>query len=618
MNWEPLAKLWERIKGFFVKQTKKSGPESSQTNSPKTPSEDDDTENNGNDNSGGNTEPPEENETCPKPPIDAPGQRGPKNPHNPRSDDDSTSQTTIYPELLWRELEVGQTSEIVLSVPNECEVVKCVVQCQISLTKNDNCEYLLPDYRGELIAKYSDDTEHKISLITDKMPLIFKTSKNWKNPGRKVKQITVGHFIVVTPKTWTRLQNAPVSPLSCTNSEYMAHFFYADEHSSDKQPDGFNECGEIFAARKFELIGTNIEDSSDDGCLYIDPVPKLELKDDVLWFRVGEEGGNWKGENFRRTNNGCFEQVLHNRNGHFYIRVYEDLGSERVTLVDSDQFRYSNELKKILLAGEIFEELPYRCPSPEGHRELILKFVDAKNNPIIPKLKSKDCCCEVRENGETLISNSSDCDRTTWVLPHSKGSIEVEIKLNRVWWRLDIPDTSQKPFQDTPLEMSRSKFKKWAKKKCAIVLLLGTADAVRVGFNGNLDRTVKSENSENDVKTVELGMSEFADYTEIEEHDDDDAEFQVQIGEEFFAIVRILDEVNPTPEPGPVSIMENHVFVKGRIRSGRGFSQSELCQAGLTKNHVNIYKIRVDPRRRTSHETNVNKLRSMTINASAR
>ena len=77
----------------------------------------------------------------------------------------------------------------------------------------------------------------------------------------------------------------------------------------------------------------------------------------------------------------------------------------------------------------------------------------------------------------------------------------------------------------------------------------------------------------------------------------------------------VTKSVKVTVAPPPRTIEELRATVKsaqGGCRKGKGFSPSELQKAGLTSETANPRTLRVDPRRRTTHISNVESLRRLT------
>ena len=74
-----------------------------------------------------------------------------------------------------------------------------------------------------------------IDLLNPGPPLIFKTAKNWKSFGRRVRRITRGYFVVIVPAGWQREgSRPPVASTKATAPGYQAHYVYWDGRSNDR------------------------------------------------------------------------------------------------------------------------------------------------------------------------------------------------------------------------------------------------------------------------------------------------------------------------------------------------------------------------------------------------
>ena len=91
---------------------------------------------------------------------------------------------------------------------------------------------------------YDDGTDDEMSLVGN-APVAFKLRNQWQGDGRRVSGISRGHFIVFTPSEWTRTGHVPVSPESCIDTDYAAHYFLND------QDDETGEIGRLRGAPLF-------------------------------------------------------------------------------------------------------------------------------------------------------------------------------------------------------------------------------------------------------------------------------------------------------------------------------------------------------------------------------
>lgn len=579
------------------------------SNTPDGANEEDNLQNDSTENSNGEsvkTTPPKKK---PKPPIKAPGKRnspGPRETPQP-------SPHNVYPELICREQ--ANDWEIVLSIPENRPVEEIKDQSGEKLDLEGN-ECVLHNYIGNLSIEFCDGQVHSISLMDKYAPLIFKLSKNWRGVGRRIKRMTNGHFIVVTPQNCQRLKKPSHEPSPCTNPKYLAHYFFVDSESDEHLTDGFKEYSDLFSESKFEIQGKTLSDDSDFGELFVSSVPMLEVKEKITWVRVGEEvQDGWKGENFNLEVGpdaiSSIQKEIAKRCGRFFVRVYEDHGNERVSLVDSGQFRYFGELGTILLNGKEYTHEQYRCPHKDGHSSISLRFLDSNRETIKPDYADK--CGQVRVdcNGMATIDPAYGNDRTSWILSSEQGRVEVVIQLHRVWWRVINSESASSGWRDTPLNITQQQFRKYARSNAKFEISLGELEAIHVGFDGNYDRKYRSKNSNGESKIVEIQFSDFLDYPQVENELTSEASLQINMNEDIITIANI--EPHDSPQPISHSLIPE---IKCRNRTGKkngkGFSQCEIESAGM--NTRNLNGIPFDRRRKSSHDHNVSKLQGNNLN----
>ena len=572
--------------------------------------EEDNLQNDSTENSNGNstkTTPPKKK---PKPPINAPGKTDSPGP----SETPRPGPHNVYPELICKEQ--ANDWKIVLSVPEDCSVDEIKDQSGQKLVLSGN-ELALDNYIGRVSIKFSDGRTRTISLIDNQTPLIFKLSKNWKGEGREIKQMTKGYFIVVTPNNWQRLQTPSVEPIACANSEFTAHYFFVDHESDEDVTDGFRENSDLFGESKYELKGETLSDDSNLGELFVSSVPKLEVKEKITWVRVGEEKKDgWKGENFNLETDpdatSRIQKEIAKRRGRFFIRVYEDHGKERVSLVDSGQFRYSKELGTILLDGKEYTHEQYRCPYKDGHSSISLRFLDSNKETIKPDNANKCNQIHVDDNGTVTIGPAYENDRTTWILPSKKGHVEIVIQLHRVWWRVINSESASASWRDTPLNITQQQFREYAKRDAKIEISLGELEAIHVGFNGNCDRRLRSKYSSNgECKVVEIKFSDFLDYPQVDNVLTSEASLQINLNEDIITIANV--EPQDSSQPNSQSLIPE-ITCRNREgkKNGKGFSKCEIESAGM--NTRNLNGIPFDRRRQSSHDHNVSKLQGIKLN----
>lgn len=415
-------------------------------------------------------------------------------------------------------------------------------------------EYRLSSLRGQLSIEYADREPEEFPLFVD-TPLIFKLRVDWNGEGRKVSGITHGHFIVMVPRGWKRTGSAPVEPEECTDTNFMAHFFYVKKGESDGDIDRFEDYVFALTTTGFELRGDSIFDNSDDGELFVGAPPELRPASSVVWARVGEERqGGWKGENFKPAEQSLAE-VLNDRQGRFFVRVY-DAGAK---LLDSGEFRYLRDLRAIRVNGDPYTETTLLVPPYAGYSETKLQFVGADGATIRPRLATHSIHATVQSEGTVIVKPHPDGDHISCSLEFRAGSIDTVIRLPRIWWRMGRDEEAPDKWRNTPLAMTRQQFREQANAGKAMRLRLPQRIAsVKVGFDDELDRKYCPSKRGEDS---EIPLADFADYSHIDQRLNKNASFNVQCGEEVMALILISADPVPaivsfTSEPPVVHIGE--------------------------------------------------------------
>ena len=139
------------------------------------------------------------------------------------------------PELICRR--PRGSWEVLLSADGESRIA-AVKQNGAPLSLG-NEGWLLTSFAGRLSIDFEQSPPIDVSLF-DKSPLIFKLNKDWTGDGRKITRLTKGHFIVVAPVEWVRSGHMPVEPEGCSDSAFMAHYFFRDGSESTEEPGGFS------------------------------------------------------------------------------------------------------------------------------------------------------------------------------------------------------------------------------------------------------------------------------------------------------------------------------------------------------------------------------------------
>jgi len=572
----------------------------------------------------------------------------------------------------------SNTWEIMISADEESQVKSILQDGKQLHLEGRTCS--LQSFRGQVSIELQNGAQNSITLF-DGSPLVFKLSKDWSGVGRLVKGVTKkGHYIVFVPCGWNRTGHVPIEPDACTDEEFTAHYFHADGTPEGEDSEGFQEFSGQLRVVALELMGKRIFDDSEDGDLFVGEVPKLPNSDEFVWARVGEESPDgWLGDNFKPSKSDL-ASILLDRQGHFFVRVYNATGR-----LDSTQFRYLRDLKEILLNGEPYSDSALLIPPPGGHDTTEVRFAGIDGSQTRLSLNSP--MPHVRQKGSSLFVNphpEGDC--VSCVLKSGGGNVGIELRLPRVWWRLERCSAEQPEWHDTPINMVRDEFIELAQAGWSIRMLLPSRiKSAHFGFNDQ--RKLEHQLGSNHDA---LMLDEFIDNECIAEIQYADTSFEAEVDGIPVMLIRIAADPVPKivsfsrrpksidkgrcatlnwetrnaesggvfiePEVGavgpegtlevrpekttkftmrlaargiddvtksvtvavllpPRTLEAPSATVKsgrGGCRKGKGFSPGELQKAGLTSDTASPNPLRVDARRRTTHISNVESLRSLT------
>ena len=439
------------------------------------------------------------------------------------------------PELICRRTPGFWQWEVVLSTDDECRIKEaCLDDAPLDMSDS---ECSLPSLTGRLTVVYEDGEEDELPLFDGK-PLIFKLRNGWKGDGRKVDGVTKGYFIVIAPKEWKRKGHAPVAPEGCMDEGFTAHYFNRSGMESTEDIGNFEECEVAVIASGFELMGECVFDDSEGGELFVEDVPSLKLPRNISRVRVGEERqGGWKGENFNPSERTLVD-ILGSREGRFFVRVYDEDG-----LRDSGQFRYLRDLREIQVNGERYTEYTLLVPCAKGHPPTEVRFVGVGGTAIHPILPPDSKRVEVRGSG-LVVEPHPDGDDISCRLESDAGSVDVVLKVPRVWWRMEQDSGEPGKSRDTPLVMTRKEFREYADANAALRLWLPRwIKSVGVGFDDELKRKYRQEGGQSGVS---ISLDHFVDYPQIGRRLNEDASFNMGCNGEVWTLIRV--SADPVPE----------------------------------------------------------------------
>ena len=456
------------------------------------------------------------------------------------------------PELICREAPGSRQWEVVLSAGDECNIAE-VRQDGGEPWHLLNGECRLSSFAGSLSIAREDGEFRELKLF-DGTPMVFKLSGNWKGDGRKVERISNGHFIVVAPREWKRTGLPLVEPAKCTDRGFMAHYFFRDRGNLVVDGDGFEEYGAILTRSGIALTGDRVFDDSEYGELFVGDVPRLSSFAGAVWARVGEEREDgWQGENFKPTERPLAD-VLNGRQGHFFVRVYND----DIKLLDSREFRYLRDLREIRVNGKPYSAKTLLIPTSMGHSSAELQFIGADGTAIRPILTRVGTHTNVKPGDVLIVSPHPEGDDISCTMTSSTSRVDIEVKLPRIWWRMERDDGESCEWRDIPLAMTRQEFREYSETGAKIRLRLPPRIAlIKAGFDEELDRVYRPSRKGADIN---IPLDNFVDYSQIDQRPYENASFIVQCEDEDLTLIRI----NADPVPTIISFTsEPTVVVKG-------------------------------------------------------
>ena len=441
--------------------------------------------------------------------------------------------TTPSPELVCRMRHGTWRWDIVLVVPLESSIAE-VRHDETSLPVEEG-EYQLTSYSGRLTVRFEDGSTKEISLF-DGQPLIFKLRKDWKGIGRRLKGITQGYFVIFAPRQWSRIENAPIEAAGCTDRGFLAHCFIRDQDNHWSEIAGFRECSVLPTQAALELHGIRAFDNSEQGELFVGATPTLKTVAGVVWARVGEETKRGWAKNFKLAER-SLEDVLNGRQGRFFIRVFN--GESK--LLDSDEFRYLRDFREIYVNGEPYTANTILVPPSTGHSPTELLFVGADDSTIQSIVATDGNHARTQPGSVVIVAPHPKGDEVSCVLSSGTSHIDTVIRLPRIWWRMESADGEFEEWRDTPQSMTRQEYRKYADVGMAIRLRLPPViSSVMVGFHEELDRVYSTKAHE-----TEICMTDFVDYSQIDQRLNADASLNVQCSEVVMTLIRVTADLLP-------------------------------------------------------------------------
>lgn len=403
-----------------------------------------------------------------------------------------------------------------------------VFQNMTPLTK-DHESWPLEQVTGNVVVRWNeaDISEEKRIVLGEENYLLFKISGQNQNQGRRVKFLSTGIYLVITPDSWELDQSlvdlAPAAPESVSLIGYQAHFFIIDRSNGGRIAFRTKENKPISIETKepsFELIGQLLNDADKNkGPLFGINPPQIRALSDKEWMNVrevviGEEGedrSKWR--KVFNPEQGVIEQnlppeIVERKTGWYFLRFY-DINED---LIESLDFRFIQALRAI----NIHQFSP--LPSNTGHQTVSVELVHDPCFKVQPiKTLSKSIQIEYKNEKTILgIPPNPVCDRICCLVDQGDGAqMELHILVERIWWAIGPEDKIPHEWKDKCLALSRIEFTPTSNK--AIWIRFPHPRWIRtchVGFEQVASRCFTVKVAEN---MIVVPFREFADTYEITE-----------------------------------------------------------------------------------------------------
>lgn len=498
------------------------------------------------------------------------------------------------------------------------------------LLEQDNSEevrYPLHYIEGTVKVAWTEGEKDIPIMKEGRNYLIFKMRRNWKGLGRLVNRPTSGYYLAIVPEEWKRDEEmsggAPVASENVQLDGYKAHFFGLRQNGDT--PIAFIDAnGERiqveFGSSRFQLVGNEIFDSSDDmGPLFGEEAPRIKTIDEQEWGNVGmivvgEEGTGRNRWRMQFVLQECVkeqrmpDELTNRKSGWYYLRIYDKSDD----LLESMDFRFSAGLKDIRIMN-------VECLSKEGgYNDVTVQFIHQANCKVEPVDGEMYHALKIHREDDMIIVTvppKHDYDKTHWFVRDGDAETKVTVLVERIWWcvgRIRIVPTN---WMDKPVSLSRKDFTANTDKALWVKFpRTRWISKIDVGFN-----RIKSRfyNVEVEKKEIAIPLRDFCDAEEI---GNKQVEFAMKIWvspesmRSYEAIVlKLPAELSPPKQgqikPLPLPTAQPEVKSRRGKRKGKGFSRNEIDNAGLTMEDVKRLHIPYDKRRKSSHLWNIEKLK---------
>jgi hypothetical protein len=360
--------------------------------------------------------------------------------------------------------------------------------------------------------------------IDDQAPLIFKLSGAMPDHGRRVRQPSLGSFLVVVPEGWERDEKVagrpPITSEPVSLQGYRAHFFDLPDNSASAVAfrDALGRPSIVrCSGRTFELDGQQIHDASERlGPLFAGQPPQISAVNrrwaDVGTIVLGEEGeggDRWRTSfkpNLGQPTQEMPPELSRRAAGWYFLRFYD--GSD--DLIESLDFRFVAGLQGI----DVPDLDP--LPPPTGHQQAAIEFRHEVDCSVEAASADEGSLAVARAAGRTVVTipPTPRYDRTCWrVGPPCGPRVSVEVLLERVWWAAGSASREPCQWEDRPLPLPHEDFTATSQRVIWIRLpALGWADTLSAGLGQSSFREYRPKVTE---EALAVPLRHFSDAQEL-------------------------------------------------------------------------------------------------------
>lgn len=392
--------------------------------------------------------------------------------------------------------------------------------------------WLLQQASGEIIVRWNEgeDIHEARVMLGQEDYLLFRLSGQNQNEGRRVRSPSFGSYLLMAPENWGRdeaLSGPPsVAPEPVSLIGYQAYFFILEKGAKGKiafcAPMGKSVVIESEASR-FELIGTRLNDASEDmGPLFSERPPQIRALDCQAWedietIVVGREGRGKR--KWRKSFSPVQERQEQDlppevaaKDGWYFLRFYDP----NEDLVESLDFRFVSGLRNI----KILQPSPF--PSEGEHESAYVEFQHQLNCNIRPADdRARTIQIESKDTKTTLtVPADSIYDETRWYIgSEGKSRVQVVILVERLWWAISQENSPPSGWRDKLAILVCDDFTATSEK--ALWLRFPRrcwTDRILVGFERSRARPYVVKVTD---KEIAIPLREFGECREVAERDRD-------------------------------------------------------------------------------------------------